>query len=366
MNPAKPSLFRGMMAQTRSDPASRSLQVVILPPMRWATDPHADPRQAADPQTAESAGSPAPRRMTTRVINPLRRPWNPFAGCHPLFEGLDPVRALHVLLRERHCDAVLAVFEAPAVVLLALRRLFRFTPPIVMLDIGLGGHWAIRDRILDFIVPRLDAVIVLGRNQIGDIQRRWPSVGLVRFVYHRVDTDAYTPQPFAAGGPILTVGEDVGRDFPTLLQAIDGLDARLVAKTGQIHEDHAHVQVVRERLSADSYRALFAAARFVVIPLHQTVNASGVSSLLEAMAMGRAVIVSDSPGIRDYVAPEETALVVPPNDPVALRAAIQRLLGDDVLCQRLGAAGRRFVAERCSHAANTAGIAEVMHEVVGH
>jgi glycosyltransferase involved in cell wall biosynthesis len=304
--------------------------------------------------------------MATRIINPFGKPWNLFAGSHALFEGLDPVRALRVLLRERRCDAVLAVFEAPAVVVVALRRLFRFRPPIVMLDIGLGGHWAIRDRILDFVVPRVDAIIVLGRNQVDYIRGRWPQAKLVRFVHHRVDTAYYAPQPAPPEGPILTVGDDIGRDFPTLLQAMEGLDARLVARTRKIEGNHPRVRIVRERLSPDAYRALFTEARFVVLPLHHTVNASGVSSLLEAMAMGRAVIVSDSPGIRDYVLPGETALVVPANDPRALHAAIQRLLDDPALCERLGAAGRSFVVSHCSHAANLAGIAEVMREVAGH
>ena len=81
--------------------------------------------------------------------------------------------------------------------------------------------------------------------------------------------------------------------------------------------------------------------------------------------MGRAVIVSNSPGLRDYVVADQTAIVVPMGDATALRAAIMRLLADDTLCQRLGAAGRRFVETFCTHAANAAGIAEVIHEVAG-
>ena len=58
--------------------------------------------------------------------------------------------------------------------------------------------------------------------------------------------------------------------------------------------------------------------------------------------MGKAVIVSDSDGVREFVRDGETGLVVPARDPAALRAAIARLLADPALCRYLGRGGRRF------------------------
>jgi glycosyltransferase involved in cell wall biosynthesis len=60
----------------------------------------------------------------------------------------------------------------------------------------------------------------------------------------------------------------------------------------------------------------------------------------EAMAYGRAVVVTDVGGLRDAVEHEVDGLVVPPGDVAALRAAIERLLGDPDLRARLGAAAR--------------------------
>jgi glycosyltransferase involved in cell wall biosynthesis len=45
-------------------------------------------------------------------------------------------------------------------------------------------------------------------------------------------------------------------------------------------------------------------------------------------------------GLRDLVVHQETGLVVPPRDPVALRAALDRLLADRGLRRRLGEAAR--------------------------
>lgn len=59
---------------------------------------------------------------------------------------------------------------------------------------------------------------------------------------------------------------------------------------------------------------------------------------LEASAAGKPVVASDIGGLRDIVLDGETGLLVPPDDRVALVEAMQRLIGDDGLRERLGAA----------------------------
>jgi glycosyltransferase involved in cell wall biosynthesis len=60
----------------------------------------------------------------------------------------------------------------------------------------------------------------------------------------------------------------------------------------------------------------------------------------EAMAWGRPVVASAVGGLTDAVEHEVTGLLVPPGDVTALRAALERLLGDAELRARLGAAAR--------------------------
>jgi glycosyltransferase involved in cell wall biosynthesis len=59
---------------------------------------------------------------------------------------------------------------------------------------------------------------------------------------------------------------------------------------------------------------------------------------LEASAAGKPVIASDIGGLRDIVVDGETGLLVPPDNRVALVEAMRRLIGDDGLRERLGAA----------------------------
>jgi glycosyltransferase involved in cell wall biosynthesis len=68
----------------------------------------------------------------------------------------------------------------------------------------------------------------------------------------------------------------------------------------------------------------------------------------EAMAYGRPVVASAVGGLVDLVEDGLTGLLVPPADVTALRAAVERLLGDDELRARLGEAARARAAERLS------------------
>lgn len=300
-------------------------------------------------------------------LDPYGRPWNPFAKSHTLLSGIDLVRSFGVLIGRRGYDAVITDFESPALIPLLLRGVARYRPPIVMVDIGLAPGWKLRDKILDMVVPRIDGIVALGSVQVDYIQQRWHPRGIVTFVPMHIDTEFYRPSPFQPNRTILTVGDDIGRDFDTLLVATEGLDAEVVLKTGRPiaeRESLPRVRRIKQRLDWLEYRQMFADARFVVIPVAETIHASGVGSLLEAMAMGKPIVATGSAGLRDYLVHEENALVVPCGDPQAMRAAVQRLLADDDLCRRLGAGARRFAEERCSFAAHGRALKAALRQVI--
>ena len=68
------------------------------------------------------------------------------------------------------------------------------------------------------------------------------------------------------------------------------------------------------------------------------------NSVLEAMALGRAVLAADIPGNRALVEPEVTGLLF--GTDAELEAGALRLAGDASLRARLGAASRARVSER--------------------
>lgn len=63
-------------------------------------------------------------------------------------------------------------------------------------------------------------------------------------------------------------------------------------------------------------------------------------TLLEAAACGRALLTTNVPGCRDLVRDGIEGLLVPPDDPAALAAALMRLSADRALVARIGKAAR--------------------------
>jgi glycosyltransferase involved in cell wall biosynthesis len=65
--------------------------------------------------------------------------------------------------------------------------------------------------------------------------------------------------------------------------------------------------------------------------------------LIEAMAMGKAVVSTDCDGVLDIVVDGETGIMVPARDGPALARGLERLLRDRTLRVRMGVAGRKRV-----------------------
>lgn len=74
----------------------------------------------------------------------------------------------------------------------------------------------------------------------------------------------------------------------------------------------------------------------------------------EAMAYGRAVVTTGVGGLADAIDDGVTGLVVPPRDVRSLRAALDRLLSDSSLRERLGGAARAKAADEYGWATATA------------
>jgi len=92
------------------------------------------------------------------------------------------------------------------------------------------------------------------------------------------------------------------------------------------------------RLSAEEVSAAMDAAWLVCLPS----RSEGLPRVaLEAACRGRAIIGGNRAGIPDVVHDGENGVLVDPDDPEELAAALVRLLGDRSLAERLGAAARK-------------------------
>ena len=143
-----------------------------------------------------------------------------------------------------------------------------------------------------------------------------------------------------------------------LVEAARGLNL-VVAGDGPLRD---RVPGARGFVPNDELQDLYARAAVVACPSRR--EGFGVACL-EAMAHARPVVATGVGGLRDMVVDGETGIVVPARDAVALRAALERLLGDRELRRRLGSGGRERARERFSWAAVTDATVAAYAEAAG-
>lgn len=218
------------------------------------------------------------------------------------------------------------------------------------------------------------ATVTICESLRSELAARVRSEDALHVVHNGVDVDVFTPRP---QNPEL--GERWGlqgkrvvgyvgtfqpyEGLETLLQAMprvlqDVPDARL-AITGA-----GGVQAELERLTAalglgshvvftgrvphDQILDVYAQAEVMVYPRISTRTTRVTTPLkpLEAMAMGKPVVVSDVPAMQELVQPGQTGLTFPAGDAAALSATLITLLKDKDLRQRLGIQARADVVAK--------------------
>ena len=191
----------------------------------------------------------------------------------------------------------------------------------------------------------------------------------VRLCVNWVDADFYAPdgRPAAAGDYVFSCGRE-NRDYGALFAAAARLPFPLKVAASGFRADADSLRaspgpgatLYRQRLSFPELKQAYAGSRFVVAPLRPVDYAAGVTGVLEAMAMGKAVITTASPGILDYVRDGVTGRVVPPGDPQALASAMAELWAAPDWCDEAGRRNRAWVRANASIDGYVRTVAELM------
>ena len=228
----------------------------------------------------------------------------------------------------------------------------------------LGGGYALSSWCEEVAATSADAVVAVSDAMRADLLTVYPGIPSERAVVIRngIDVAEYVADPATDVLDQYGVGPDrpyvifVGRitrqkGLPVLLRAAAALDAnaQLVVCAGQpdTAEQLAEVtELVRGLGNAIWIPKMLEKREVIQLLTHATAFACpslyeplGIVNL-EAMACGTAVVASRTGGIPEVVADGETGLLVEPDDPAALAAALNSLLRDPGRAQAMGEAGR--------------------------
>lgn len=284
---------------------------------------------------------------------------------HDLFEGnwynkalkiedhlkMDILEALFAARHFSRYDAFLSTSEKTAIPLSVFLSLIPQKKPHVLI----GHHFSSANKKRFFRLWQLRKniahVICVCQAQADFVveQLNYP-VSKVSFIYDKVDQKFFSPSTEKSGEFILAVGQEQ-RDYETLLNAVSGTDIPLVVVASSpwssfsVKVQNPKNVTILTNIPFIQLRDLYARARLVVVPLFDVDYAAGANGLLEAMSMGKPLILGRSVGIRDYIVDGETGWYSTPGDPVQLREKILELWDAPAERRRLGTNARQAVEE---------------------
>jgi glycosyltransferase involved in cell wall biosynthesis len=235
-------------------------------------------------------------------------------------------------------------------------------------------NWPMAARIERRLHAKMDAVIGNSRAVVRDLVGEGIPEAKVRLIYNGIEASVAGPDRAKARSRFgvdedRLIGVIVANLIPykghrDLIEGVSQVAAKLPARfrilaAGRDQGIRAELEAlarargISERIQflgehAD-IPALLAAADFGLL----TSREEGFSNvILEGMAAGLPMIVTDVGGNAEAVLDGETGYVVPPENPQAIGEAILRLAGEETLRKRLGAAGKsrvetEFSIERC-------------------
>ncbi len=206
---------------------------------------------------------------------------------------------------------------------------------------------AARLRILSWLYRKAEPVIVFGEGDARAYEgvfARFGSHAVCREVHFGIDETFWKPcegglsNEMELQNDVLSVGSDVLRDYETLLRAVGDKRCRIVTRL------KVNPELIPPRTTVDGdvswleLRGLYRNSKLVVVPTKNQPRDSGHSATLQALACGKAVILSETPGLwdREGLVHGRNIWLVPPEDPQALAKAMEQLLSDDEL--RIGIA----------------------------
>jgi glycosyltransferase involved in cell wall biosynthesis len=171
-------------------------------------------------------------------------------------------------------------------------------------------------------------------------------------IHNAVDLASFGRPEHIDGAPrVVSIGRFAfPKDFTTLVEALAAVQAEyraaFVGEGPLLREVAATIEArgLTERIDLLGTRCdvpdVLASADIFVL----SSRSEGFPiSILEAMGAGLPVVATDVGGVDESVVEGETGLLIPAGDPGALAAALDLLLTDRALRQRLGAAGRERV-----------------------
>jgi len=287
--------------------------------------------------------------------------------------GNDSALAMLGYTKRRDYDVIFSNSESVSIPLAFLLKRHRVRPKHVLI-----GHRLTPPKKRPFfraLHRQMDALFVYSQLQkeYGVRELGIPTAKL-HFIPFHADTKFYRPMLPSIDAPerMISGAGLEWRDYPTLIEAVRGMPVELrlgAASPWSKHQNETEKIALPPNVMAQRYeyfdlRQLYADSRFVVVPLYQNDFQAGITTILEGMAMGKAIISTRTEGSAGAIRDGENGILVPPGDTAAWRDAITRLLDNPGIAERMGHIGRQDMEQHMSLDHWVESIAQVVEKLV--
>ncbi len=214
----------------------------------------------------------------------------------------------------------------------------------------------IKQMVLRFAFAGVERFVVFSRieRQIYSSAFKIP-IERFDFIYWGVRSPKVEdpPRPIERGEYIAAIGGN-GRDYRTLIEAarrLEDISFVLVVRPENLKGLEIPPNVsIYTNLPFGKAMNILLHSRFTVLPLISGDIPCGHVTLVAAMHLGKAIVVTNSVGVGDYVRDRENAMTVDAGSVQSLVDGMWHLWQDRELCGRLGAMGRTFATAECTEA----------------
>ncbi|MFZ5759345.1 MAG: glycosyltransferase family 4 protein [Thermodesulfobacteriota bacterium] len=266
-------------------------------------------------------------------------------------------------------DLIIAANEYIAFGVAALIRKRRLRGKLIFFVMGMlarvawlerNGHrfYPLAREIYRSLLASAAVVVFIGKGEMAYAEKRYPRLaGNFHFVPFAVDTHFWQPaEPNSAGeGSVLFVGNDKYRDFSCVAGIVRKMTNHrfiVISRNPQLAElaSCRHVTVVagdwKDAVISDAeMRRYYQQAQLVILPLQNTLQPSGQSVALQAMACGKAVLMTRTEGFWEpgVFVHDRHLIFIEENDPDLWRTRIMTLLADRGRLTGIGRAARQLM-----------------------
>lgn len=301
----------------------------------------------------------------------------------------DIDQEMRVLLEKQNYDLIFSGHYITTSLLALLRKLKILRKPLIAVAFQAPRKSFFSNIYVKLFVSGNDKLICLSEGIKDHFEKDFNiSPEKLEFIEWGYDTNFHKPKSLnlpnvCSNGYILSTGKSF-RDYQTLIEAFSGINYTLniIGYSDNILDSLGNLpnninmtipfkafsggkvnRVMKSKLNSlsrnvktidrllktsemvEEYTNALAVAIPLDLPMYKPYNTVGLSSLLEAMCMGRAVITTENRDIGIDVEKEGIGLTVPHKDVTAWKQAIQYLLNHPEQAYEMGVKAR-FLAEK--------------------